>query len=92
MYANYNYTIYSRTAVNNADYSSVIQPLTFTTTTDVGDVSVLISEDEISESLENFFADLSLLTNTDRVTIAPAEATVEIVDNDGECDYCKTIR
>ena len=61
----------------------MIQPLTFTTTTDVGDVSVLISEDGVSEPLENFFADLSLLTNTDRVTIAPTEATITIEDNDG---------
>ncbi len=65
----------------------MIQPLTLTTTTDVGDVSVLISEDGISELLENFFADLSLLTNTDRVTIAPAEATVTIEDNGGQCNY-----
>ncbi|XP_064387615.1 uncharacterized protein LOC135335886 isoform X2 [Halichondria panicea] len=72
----------SASSVNDADYSSVIQPLTFTTTTDVGDVSVLISEDGVSEPLENFFADLSLLTNTDRVTIAPTEATITIEDND----------
>lgn len=81
------YCPYFHTAVNGVDYSSVTQSLTFTVDSITGDVFVPISEDLVSEPLENFFADISLVTSTDRVTIAPDEATVTIVDDDGEYSY-----
>lgn len=66
------------------DYSSVTQTVVFTQNGDFGNVAVPITDDGVSEPMENFFADLALITVTDRVNVAPDVATVSIVDNDGE--------
>ncbi len=81
-------SVYFHTAVNDADYTSLTRRVTLMTTTDVGDVSVPISEDTIAELNENFFADLRVIASTagtvNRVTVVPDEATVTIEDNDGQ--------
>ncbi len=66
------------------DYTSVTQTVVFRQNGDFGNVAVPITDDGVSEPVENFFADLSLITVTDRVIVAPDEATVTITDNDGE--------
>ena len=84
--------IYFHTAAQSGgfiDYFSVTQSVTLRTTSDVGVVLVPINEDTIDELDENFFADLSLI-NTDfsgRITIAPPQATVTILDNDCKYNY-----
>ena len=47
-------------------------------------VNVSIVDDQIAENPEQFFADLTLITDNDRVSIAPPMATVVISDNDGK--------
>ncbi len=66
------------------DYSAVIEVVVFRQNGEFGNVAVPIIDDGVSEPVENLFADLALITDTDRVTVAPAEATITIIDNDGE--------
>ncbi len=69
------------------DYLTTIETLIFNSTISTISVSIPIIDDDVDEITENFFADLALITVTDRVNVAPAEATVSIVDNDGEWLY-----
>ena len=47
-------------------------------------IPIHIFDDQLAESVERFTANLELLTNNDRVSIAPDTATVDIIDNDGK--------
>ncbi len=69
------------------DYLTIIETLIFNSTISTISVSIPIIDDDVDEITENFFADLALITVTDRVIVAPAVATVSIIDNDGEWLY-----
>ena len=68
----------------NPDYGSVSVPLTFSSGVSNLQVNVSIIDDQIAEGIERFIANLRLISDNDRVSIAPNTATVNITDNDGE--------
>ena len=72
-----------------SDFIEAIQILTF----ERGDTemcgSYVIINDEVLEDLENF--NLQLSTRVDRVTVAPAQGTVTIVDDDGKQRMSKSL-
>ena len=51
--------------------------------------SYVIIDDEVLEDLENF--NLQLSTRVDRVSVAPAQGTVTIVDDDGKQRMSKSL-
>ena len=75
--------------IMDADYISVRTTLaTFSTQQPRRCFNVTIVDDSDVELTENFFADLTLIPasvttiNSSRITVAPAQATVNITDND----------
>ena len=64
------FTTRDGSSVAPSDYTSNTQTLVFNSAISSLDVTVLIIEDDVDELNKSFFADLSLLTDTDRVTIA----------------------
>lgn len=77
------FTTRDGSSVAPSDYTSNTQTLVFNSAISSLDVTVLIIEDDVDELNKSFFADLSLLTDTDRVTIAQAVSTIIILDDDG---------
>ena len=52
-------------------------------------IDISIVDDEVLENSETFFISLERSsTLSDRITLAPVDGTVEIIDNDGMCGYC----
>lgn len=69
------------------DYRSVVnQILTFSPTTSRIPVTVVIEDDDVIESLENFFATLTLFRSPpgSDVELNPTEAEISITDNEGK--------
>lgn len=71
------------------DYTSVLdRSLTFSTRLPPMTVLVPINDDLIDEEdIERFTASLVLVTDNPRVQIAPQEAEVLILDNDGKYEH-----
>ena len=70
------------------DFSSVSTPLTFNSDVTNIQVQILIVDDSESESVENFLANLTMITDDVNVEIIPDQATIFITDNDGKNYYC----
>ena len=71
--------------VGGQDYTSLNAPLTFSSTTTRHTVPLSITEDNINERTEEFFARLSINTApSGRVELEPQQATITITDNDGK--------
>ena len=73
-----------------SDYVSTNVVLTFTAggVDEQNTIDVPIVNDTSVEDLEQFFADLVLVTTPLNVTVEPTRATVLIVDEDGKALYC----
>ena len=71
-----------------ADYISVTTALTFSTQQPRQCINVTIIDDIEVETIEDFFANLTLVPTSvttiepNRITVAPAQATVSIKDDD----------
>ena len=71
-----------------ADYISVTTTLTFSTQQPRQCINVTIIDDIEVETIEDFFANLTLVPTSvttidpNRITVAPAQATVSIMDDD----------
>ena len=72
-----------------ADYSRTTSLLTFTPTVSSRDVDVPILQDDIVETDETFFG--SLDPQGQPAFVAPSEATVTILDNDGDSQLQKQL-
>lgn len=78
---NFRYLFVSSLA--SEDFEIVSTLLTFTSTISSVQVQVPIIDDNISESSEDFVANLTLITADIEVDINPGQATIIINDNDG---------
>ena len=68
------------------DYSGVVVELTFTPTEPSIDVMIPLTNDNVFEpDIENFEAELTLVTAEVDVDISPDRARVNILDNEGMC-------
>ena len=66
------------------DYTSITRTLTFRPTGSKRQtVTIQITNDEIDENLENFFANLELVPTDLDVNLSPEQTEIEIIDNDG---------
>ena len=70
------------------DYTALSQTLTFQPGTTRISVEISIENDDIVESVENFFAGLTLETPEANVVVDPAGAEIRINDTDSEFNYC----
>ena len=66
------------------DFSALDMLLTFSSNTGRVLVNVSITNDEVDENQENLFTRLRLESVDARVSVAPDEATILIVDDDGK--------
>ena len=70
------------------DYTAVMRTLNFASGTTRVTVDIPINNDDIVESVENFFATLTLETPGANVVVDPARAEIRINDSDSELYYC----
>ena len=72
--------------IEPVDYTATTRDVTFDVSTTRRSVLISVVDDNIQESLEQFFVRLSQSnTGTDvDVELNPAQATIDIVDNDGK--------
>ena len=66
-----------------ADYRTDTRTVTFSSTVSKVSVSITIYNDNVLESTENFFGNLTSSRNQTGVFIMPNTANVYIMDNDG---------
>ena len=66
----------------SADYESTTQDLVFTASTTRHVVEIPIVDDTVTESIENFFAQLTVIQSDADVQLAPDQTTIEITDDD----------
>ena len=66
------------------DYTSTTTTLTFGPSITRQEVAIPITDDDVVESIEDFFATISLQTGGANVLIAPSSTQVRIDDDDGE--------
>ena len=66
------------------DYTSVVQDLTFSPSNTRIDVSIPIVDNNVLEGPEDFLSNLRLVTTGAAVNVDPAEATINIADDDSE--------
>ena len=67
-----------------SDYTEVTRTLNFAPATTRIEVTIPIVDDDIVESVENFFAMLALETVGANVIVDPARTQINIVDNDSK--------
>ena len=80
----FNYKLLFHNISASGDYSAISEEVTFSRTSLEQTVVVNIADDDLLEIDEVFTAMLGLV-NGDRVILRPMEASVTILDNDGEC-------
>ena len=78
----YDITISLTTAPD--DFGSSSQPLTFTSSNTQRTVFIPITNDNVNEGLEEFFANLMVMSVNGNVAVDPSSAVVMIIDDDGK--------
>ena len=66
------------------DYQDISLNLTFGSTLTRIPVDIPIEDDNIVESIENFFSELTLVTIGANVVLSPQQTEIRINDDDGE--------
>ena len=71
--------------LDSSDYQSVTQMLTFGPGNKQSSVTIPIVNDNIDETIEQFFITITLVTTDVNVEISPEQTTIQINDDDGDC-------